>query len=51
MNVHPIIRQIVDRQHIGQSNRSVIYAVIAQLKEGLSQDAIAVEINNRLYLV
>ena len=33
MMVHPIIAQIVDRQHVGQSNRSVIQAVVKGFKK------------------
>jgi hypothetical protein len=32
MNVHPIISQIVNRQHIGESDRAVIYAVVNGLQ-------------------
>jgi hypothetical protein len=30
--MNPIVRQIVNRQHVGKSYRSVIYAVIGGLK-------------------
>ena len=32
MNVHPIIGQMVDRQHVGASHRTAIRAVINGLK-------------------
>jgi len=32
MNVHPIIRQIVARQHVGASNRTVIKTAIKSLE-------------------
>jgi hypothetical protein len=32
MNINPIIRQIVNRQHVGTSNRRVIRAVVNGLR-------------------
>lgn len=35
MNVHPIIRQIINRDcHVGASNRAVIKHVVSRLKRG-----------------
>ena len=35
LNVHPIVRQIIDRDcHVGCSNRHVIHHVISKLRDG-----------------
>jgi len=34
VHVHPIVAQIVDRQHVSRSNRAVIRAVVNGLKHG-----------------
>ena len=58
----PILRQIVDRCHVGQSNRAVIRYVVSRLKKGyatwmilsrsvrrgIMRDAIAMHAENRI---
>jgi hypothetical protein len=36
MNIHPIVKQVVDRQHVSASNMAVIKAVVSRLRKGHS---------------